>query len=132
MGLATGTQVQAYRYGMNVQEPAQSAWVPQACTLPTAEQPPRLAEFDALLAAAVREGERLTARQLRVTLSGSGDLADTVRDLADRETQCCSFFTFTVTTTLPGHVQLDIEVPVGHIDVLDALEARADTVRSLR
>ncbi|MEV4838269.1 hypothetical protein AB0K05_27425 [Nonomuraea sp. NPDC049486] len=30
------------------------AWVPSACTLPTAEQPLRVAEFDALFADAVR------------------------------------------------------------------------------
>jgi len=115
---------------MTEQEPVQLAWVPQACTLPTAEQPLRLAEFDALFAASVREGERLTSRHLRVTLAGGADLADMVQDLADRETQCCSFFTFTVKTTQPGHVQLDIEVPAGHIDVLDAMQARADTVGS--
>jgi len=105
------------------------AWVPEACTLPSAEQPLRLAEFDALFTAAIRGGQRLGPRHLRVTLEGGADLAESVRDLADRETQCCAFFTFTVDAPQPGVVQLDIEVPAGHIDVLDALQARAAAVR---
>jgi len=107
-------------------------WAPDACTLPTAERPLRLAEFDALFAAAVHGGERLTARHLRVTLSGGADLAATVRDLANRESQCCTFFTFTVGTSEPGLVRLDIEVPAAYVEVLDALDARAADVRGPR
>lgn len=103
--------------------------VPEACTLPTTEQPLRLAEFDALFRAAVRDGERLAQRHLRVTLAGGSDLAGSVRDLADRETECCSFFTFTVSSPEPGAVLLDVEVPDDHIEVLDALQARAEAVR---
>lgn len=104
-------------------------WVPEACTLPTADQPLRLAEFDALFTASVRGGQRLGPQHLRVSLQGGTDTADSVRELADRETQCCSFFRFTVITPQPGQVQLDIEVPAGHVDVLDALQARAQVVR---
>jgi hypothetical protein len=103
----------------------QPAWVPDACTLPTSEQPLRLAEFDALFAASVGTGERLSARHLRVVLSGDALFADAVRELATRETACCSFFTFGVSTPSPGQVLLDIEVPSGQVDVLDSLEARA-------
>jgi hypothetical protein len=95
-------------------------WVPEACTLPTAEQPLRLAEFDALFTTG--SGVRLAPTQLRLDLSAD---ADTVRDLARRESECCSFFTFTITTPQPGRVRLDIEVPAGHVDVLDALAKRA-------
>ena len=105
-------------------------WVPEACTLPTAEQPLRLAEFDALFTASVRGGERLGAQHLRVTWEGGAEVADSVRDLAARESDCCSFFAFTITTPDPGQVQLNIEVPQGHVDVLDALEQRATAVRS--
>ncbi len=94
-----------------------------ACTLPTAERPLRQAEFDALLANAT--AERLDDRHLRLTLTGGPALAESVRDLAARETECCSFFTFTVTTPQSGLVRLDIEVPAKHTDVLDAFEARA-------
>lgn len=107
-------------------------WVPDACTLPTADQPLRLAEFDALLRMAVDDGERLALQHLRITFVGRQGLAETVRDLADRETQCCSFIAFTASTPQPGVVLLDIKVPAGHVDVLDALQARAATVRDLR
>ena len=130
VGLASCTWVQAYRGCMTDQSPIDLGWVPEACTLPTAEQPLRLAEFDALFSACVGGGERLGAQHLRVTLTGGPEFADAVRDLAERETQCCSFFTFAVQNPKPGLVQLDIEVPAGHIDVLDALEARAAAVRS--
>jgi hypothetical protein len=102
-------------------------WVRDACTLPTAERPLRRAEFDDLFAATV-DIQRPSERHLRVAVTGDGDLAAQVRDLAARETDCCSFFTFTVTPASPGRVVLDIEVPAGHVDVLDALAARASAL----
>ncbi|MCA2212901.1 hypothetical protein [Jidongwangia harbinensis] len=102
--------------------------VPDACTLPTADQPLRLAEFDALFATAVRHVETVAPTHARMRLTGPDGLAATVRDLTARETECCSFFTFTVT---PGPADdgesllLDIEVPAGYVDVLDALVGRA-------
>ena len=65
-------------------------WVPEACTLPTAEQPLRIAEFDRLFATAWRQ-ERL-ATAVAWPLDPAEELA--VRDLTARETECCSFFTF--------------------------------------
>ncbi len=106
--------------------------MPDACTLPIAEKPVRQAEFDELFSATVRDGERLAPRHLRITLTGRADLADSVRDLVDRELQCCSFFTFSVGEPERGMVQLDIEVPAGHVDVLDALQARASAARGQR
>jgi hypothetical protein len=105
--------------------------VPEACTLPTAERPLRLAAFDELFATAVRRVEPIEAIHARLHLSGPAGLADRVRDLAARETACCSFFTFT-TTPLPATdgetVVLDIEVPAAHADALAALVQRASTV----
>lgn len=101
------------------------AWVPEACTLPTAEQPLRLAEFDALFTLAATRTERLGPQHLRIALTGGAELEETVRDLAARETECCSFFTFTVTAPRDGEVRLDVEVPVAYVDVLDALAHRA-------
>ncbi len=98
--------------------------VPGACTLPTAAQPLRQAEFAALCSTYLREHERLSPRHLRLVLAGDEGLADTVRDLAARERDCCSFFDFTVTPTLQD-VVLDVEVPEAYVGVLDGLSALA-------
>lgn len=95
------------------------AWMPEACTLPTVERPFRRAEFDDLFAGAVSI-ERPTERQARFLLAGRAGLADQVSDLAARENQCCSFFTFTVTPLRSGDVAFDVEVPAAYVDVLDA------------
>jgi hypothetical protein len=100
------------------------AWVPDACTLPTAQRPLRLAEFDDLFATSVTSSDRLAPGHLRLTLGGD--------DHADRENDCCSFFTFTITSPRPGSVVFDIEVPAAHIDVLDALANRAIQVKDPR
>jgi hypothetical protein len=103
--------------------------VPAACTLPTAQQPLRLAEFDALFTTAVREVTTLSPTRARMRLSGPPELEATVRDLAARETQCCSFFAFNVFAE-GGALVLDIEVPAAHADVLAALAGRAGALSS--
>jgi hypothetical protein len=97
-------------------------WVPQACTLPTTDQPLRVAEFDQLFAAAVRGQQRLSPTALRWEFDPAAE--HTARDLTKRESSCCSFFTFTLAATA-GRFQLDVQVPPAHVDVLDALAARA-------
>ena len=111
-----------------------NTWVaPDACTLPTVEQPLRVAEFDELFAHHMSVLERVTPTRLVLTLTGPADLAAQVKDLTDRESSCCSFFTFTLTTEGPaddmGRVRLEVEVPAAQIEVLDALAERADTSR---
>ncbi len=71
---------------------------PDACTLPTAEGPLRLAEFDTLYATAVHRIER-GDRTVRMHLTGPDGLAAHVRDLTARESECCSFFAFTLEGT---------------------------------
>lgn len=93
-----------------------------ACTLPTPQRPLRLAEFDQLFAGAVRSAERVDPRQLRLELAPAA--AARAADLLVRESECCSFFTFTLTAT-GGRVSLAIGVPAAHVDVLDALADRA-------
>jgi hypothetical protein len=100
-------------------------WAPDACTLPEAQQPLRVAEFDELFAGSLLSATRPAATRLHLRLAGPTGLEDTVRDLAARESECCSFFTFTTTAAAPGDVTLDIEVSAEHADVLDALVARA-------
>jgi hypothetical protein len=107
------------------------AWVPDPCTLPTADRPLRLAEFDSLFATAVRQVEVIAPTHARMRLTGGPGLAATVRDLTARETECCSFFDFTVTPQAVEEgetVILDVKVPSAYTHVLDALADRASTV----
>jgi hypothetical protein len=108
-------------------------WVPvDACTLPTLDQPLRVAEFDDLFATSLRDITAAAgdAPRARLVFAGDDTLLGRVQRLADAETSCCSFFTFTV-TDLGGSdraetgVALEIEVPPGRRVVLDALVARA-------
>jgi hypothetical protein len=94
-----------------------------ACTLPTVERPFRLAELDALFTDSARSVTR-DERGVRIHLEGDSTLGDRVRDLAERETACCSFFTFAIEGT-PDAVVLDIAVPQNRREILDALADRA-------
>lgn len=98
-------------------------WVAvDACSLPTAEQPLRVAEFDGLFAAALLRIERRDQTWLRLHLAGGS--RETVEELVDRESRCCTFFAFTLTPTA-GHLELDIRVLDGRAAVLDGIAARA-------
>lgn len=94
-----------------------------ACTMPTAERPLRLAEFDELFASAVRRVER-RGNNVRMHLAGEHGLAEQVRDLTARETSCCSFFTFTIDGT-DQNLTLEVSVPPARQEILDALAERA-------
>ena len=94
----------------------------EACTLPTTERPTRIREFDDLFATALRGLHRMSPTQLRWWLDPASEA--TARDLTARETQCCSFFTFTFAAD-ENEVRLDVQVPTGRVDVLDALARRA-------
>jgi hypothetical protein len=108
------------------------AWVPDACTLPTAERPLRLAEFDRFFSTAVRGVDRLSAQHLRLRLDGVARVEELARDLAARESSCCSFFTFSFSRLDPDSLSLDVRVPAAHVDVLDALAERAMSPGSRR
>jgi hypothetical protein len=95
-------------------------WAPDACTLPTSERPLRVAEFDDLFTFVVRS-ERVAPQRLDVMLRRIVEAA--ARDLARRESECCSFFTFEF-ETVGDDVVMHIAVPPEHVAVLDALEAR--------
>lgn len=97
-------------------------WVPEACTLPTVDQPLRLKEFDDLFATSLRGLTRVSPTMLRWSLDPAAE--QVARDLTARETECCSFFRFTF--SLPGDVlTVDVEVPPAQVAVLDALASRA-------
>jgi hypothetical protein len=100
------------------------SWVPDACTLPTAEQPLRAARFDQFFASSVRAVTRPGPGRARLDLRPAPDVAARAAELAATETECCSFFTFTLTAS-GGALTLDVSVPAGQVAVLDALAGRA-------
>ncbi|MBF6126676.1 hypothetical protein [Nocardia brasiliensis] len=104
--------------------PVELRWAPvRGCTLPTAAQPAREAEFAALFTAAVRTVQRPSPNVLRLAVAAAAE--QTARDLAARESGCCSFFTFAFTPRDPDTVWMDIEVPTARVAVLDGLAAQA-------
>ena len=101
------------------------SWVPaDACTLPTAEQPLRAAEFGDLFDCALRSVER-TAPE-RLLLAFTPDAAGRVRDLVARESACCSFFDFDLRRE-DTELVLEVGVPAGRAELLDGLARRAAT-----
>ena len=100
-------------------------WAPDACTLPTAERPLRVAEFDDVFTS-VRRSER--PRPTRLDLVVPRDIEAAARDLARRESECCPFVTFGFESVGDDAV-MHIDVPPKHVDVLDALEVRAKRFR---
>ena len=111
------------------------AWtVVDACTLPTAERPLRLGEFDDLFRSSLVETLRPSAHQAVLILAGPEGLAERVRHLADAESSCCSFFTFTVRPAEGPRegTALEIEVPPAYGAVLSALVERAEAVAGQR
>lgn len=96
---------------------------PEACTLPTEQQPVRVGEFTRLFATALREIERSAPTLLRLELDAAATA--TAQDLAAQESRCCAFFTFTFIPAGPDAVCMNIEVPPAHIAVLDGLAAQA-------
>ncbi|MER7702382.1 hypothetical protein ABTX81_05720 [Kitasatospora sp. NPDC097605] len=103
------------------------SWVPTSCTLPTEQQPLRIAEWDQLFTETLTEVTRPCQLRLHLVLAGGLGVEERVRDLASRESGCCSFFTFTVTPDHGGtdDVHLDVEVDAAHERVLAALHLRA-------
>jgi hypothetical protein len=96
-------------------------WTPDACTLPTSERPLRVAEFDDLFAFVVR-AERREPKRLDLVLRRIVEAP--ARDLARRESECCSFFTFEF-ESIGDDLVMRIGVPPEHVAVLDAIQARA-------
>lgn len=104
---------------------SQLSWVPaEACTLPTEDQPLRLAEFDELFTSSLRSVERGGNTWLRLRLEGAAE--ERARNLTARETDCCDFFHFDVRHG-GDEVLIDVRVPSGRASVLDGLERQART-----
>ncbi len=97
---------------------------PADCTLPTAERPIRAAEFSDLFRDAVLTVDRPETGRLRLALRPGRDTASRAAALSAAETECCSFFTFTLTVGNDS-LSLDISVPPSRTEILDALAGRA-------
>lgn len=105
------------------------AWVDvEACTLPTAERPLRLAEFDDLFSTSLRSIDRTGDTRARLLLGGDAGLAERTQRLADAESGCCTFFSFGVTSLEEELVAFDVAVPSAYTDVLAGLVGRAKAV----
>lgn len=94
--------------------------IPDACTLPTAEQPLRIDEFDEFFRK-VRDARRTAPTRLDLLIPKSAE--PQARSLAARESQCCTFFAFTFHDQCED-VVMRIDVPATQIQVLDAITAR--------
>jgi hypothetical protein len=93
------------------------------CTLPTSKRPLRLREFDEFFTSVLA----ITRPQpTRLDLVVPRDVESAGRDLAARESDCCSFFTFEFEPAADD-VVMRITVPADHVEVLDAIEARVGT-----
>jgi hypothetical protein len=104
-------------------------WAPPSCTLPAAERPLRLAQFDRLFTDAVRAADRVAPTRLRLDLEPTPEVAAQAAGLMARETACCSFFAFALVAA-SGGLRLDVYVPVDYVEALDALATRAAEVRA--
>jgi hypothetical protein len=103
--------------------------VPDACTLPTAEQPLRLAEFDRLFGSVSAAVERRGPQTARISFPPQPEIAAQAADLVVRETRCCSFFTFSLTAT-GGALHLDVTVPESQTAVLESVLGRVERARA--
>ena len=109
---------------MTQQSAPTDTWAPDACTLPTADRPFRIAQFDALFADDVTDVHRSAPDRARFTLRPDPATAARAADLSVRETACCSFFEFTLSAT-GGRLTLTVATPPEHVAVLDAFVKRA-------
>jgi len=103
---------------------------PSACTLPSEERPLRLAEFQSLVGDHWSRTDWLDDRTAVLWLRGGEALAVSVRDLARRESHCCSFFDFAVDGPVDGEVSLRVKVSRRHRRALRAfVDAAARVVQ---
>ncbi|MEU0398218.1 hypothetical protein ABZ208_36790 [Streptomyces sp. NPDC006208] len=81
------------------------------------------AEFDAQFADALRV-ERLGEGRVRLLLQGA--VEERARELAHRESDCCSFFTVTFAREGNDTLVMEVTTPDEHAAVVEAMAARAE------
>jgi hypothetical protein len=97
-------------------------WAPAACMLPTVERPLREQEFSGLFVSTLRAVRRVNTTRAELTLDPASETS--ARNLAARETSCCSFFAFEFEPAADS-LTMRITVPEQHAAVLEALLAAA-------
>lgn len=106
-----------------------SSWAPlDACTLPTVQQPLRVAEFGELFAASLRGLRHLSPTRLRLEFDAAAETL--ARELTDKESDCCGFFSFAFSPVVAGTMALEVRVPDSRVEVLDGLAAQAEAARA--
>lgn len=108
--------------------PGSLDWAPSSCTLPTVERPLREREFEDLFASSLLRAARTSPTSAELTLTRES--VAQARDLADRETSCCSFFSFEVRET-GAEAAMSITVPSMYAAVLGALVDAAQRAAGL-
>ena len=98
---------------------------PAACTLPLADRPDRLEEWESLFRRHVLDVHRPSSTQTDLELGPDPAAAGEAADLAMREAGCCSFFDFTLHAA-GNRLRLVIGVRQRYAGVLAALSDRAD------
>jgi hypothetical protein len=102
-------------------------WVaPEACTLPTVEQPLRVAEFDAMFSRWLVRIRRTGDTRAELVLRDEAGVSERAADLTAREASCCSFFAFDLEPR-DGELVLTVQVPSAHAAVRAALVVRAES-----
>lgn len=98
--------------------------IDQLCMLPADEQPLRQREFDELFAVAVYGVVRESATTLDLLIDVEHD--EVARDLAVRETDCCSFFEFAFRASSQADREwMRIAVDGRYVGILDAVATQA-------
>ncbi|MFC6010484.1 hypothetical protein [Nocardia lasii] len=92
------------------------------------DRPIRVAEFDRFFAESVHGTDRPTPTRLDLRIAPEAE-AD-ARDLAARESSCCSFFTFDFDNA--DGLVMRVGVPAAYGPVLDAFAARVEAALGAR
>lgn len=108
-------------------ESASKEWIPDACTLPSVEQPLRTTEFADLFARDVVSVTQESDTKIVLELRPDPASASRAAALAAKEVECCSFFRFQLTIA-EGQVRLVIETSPEHAGVLGGLLQAADGI----
>ena len=92
-----------------------------SCTLPSVERPLRIAEFEHLLSKATATAA-VDATTATFSFAPEALTAAAAAELASREVECCSFFSFRLDIGAE-RLELTVQAPRGHEPLVAALQA---------